>query len=203
MSFHILSRLKVLFETRPLLSQCITGATLFMAGDIIAQVAVERSDSMSIQDKGIDSKRPIAFGLYGFFISVPITASWYRFLEYRVKGKGIMNALGKTISFRRTLVQVFLDQAFFAPIGLVVYFTCTNILLGNSIEDIKYKLSHEYFQALKVNYATWPWIQMLNFHFVPLQFRTVVVNTAALGWNTYMSWLNNYRSRSDIRSKTN
>lgn len=171
------------FQQRPLLAQCTVGAALFVAGDLIAQVVIERC----LDADGIDIRRPIAFGLYGFCISVPLTATWYRFLDMRLK---------YTTALQRTAKQVFLDQAFFAPPGIAIYFTCTNLLLGHP-GMIKEKLSNEYFDALWTNYAIWPWIQMLNFYFVPLNYRTVVVNTAALGWNTYMSWLNNRRKKMD------
>lgn len=134
--------------------------------------------------------RPVAFGVYGFFISVPLVASWYKVLDKFVRKNNVK-------TFSDTLSQVALDQVLFAPLGIAVYFACTNILLGKSIEVIKDKLSDEYFSALKANYVTWPWIQLANFHFVPLVYRTVVVNTAALGWNSYMSWLNHRRHETD------
>jgi hypothetical protein len=37
--------------------------------------------------------------------------------------------------------------------------------------------------------ATFMQVQLVNFHFVPLAYRAAVVNTLAIGWNSYMSWL--------------
>ena len=61
------------------------------------------------------------------------------------------------------------------------------ILEGSSPAE---KLNHSYFAALKMNYLIWPAVQLVNFRFVPLQHRLMFVNVIAIGWNSYLSWLN-------------
>jgi protein Mpv17 len=45
----------------------------------------------------------------------------------------------------------------------------------------KKKLEKSYFPGLKANYALWPAVQAINFKFVPLEHRVLVVNIVALG----------------------
>ena len=50
--------------------------------------------------------------------------------------------------------------------------------------DPKEKLSATYWEALKKNWMVWPAVQAVNFKFVPLEHRVLVVNVVSLGeWN--------------------
>lgn len=57
-------------------------------------------------------------------------------------------------------------------------------------ERISDKLNSTYWMALTRNWMLWPWVQLVNFSFVPLNHRVLVVNVVSLGWNCYLSYLN-------------
>lgn len=61
------------------------------------------------------------------------------------------------------------------------------IMEGTSPKD---KLESTYWQALSKNWMVWPFIQIVNFKFVPLHHRVLLVNVISLGWNCYLSFLN-------------
>ena len=61
------------------------------------------------------------------------------------------------------------------------------IMEGSSPKD---KLESTYWQALSKNWMVWPFIQIVNFKFVPLHHRVLLVNVISLGWNCYLSFLN-------------
>jgi protein Mpv17 len=54
----------------------------------------------------------------------------------------------------------------------------------------KAKLQSTYLTALKTNWQIWPGVQFVNFAYVPLDFRVLIVNVVSLGWNCYLSYLN-------------
>ena len=75
--------------------------------------------------------------------------------------------------------------------------------------DPKEKLKSTYVEALKKNWMVWPPVQAINFKFVPLEHRVLVVNVVSLGewasdwkvvkwesadcctgWNCYLSYVN-------------
>lgn len=61
------------------------------------------------------------------------------------------------------------------------------IMEGTSPKD---KLDKNYTTALAKNWMVWPFVQLINFKFVPLMHRVLVVNVISLGWNCYLSFLN-------------
>lgn len=52
------------------------------------------------------------------------------------------------------------------------------------------KLQKSYWTALSANWMVWPWIQLVNFKFVPLHHRVLVVNIISIGWNCFLSMIN-------------
>lgn len=75
------------------------------------------------------------------------------------------------------------DQLIFAPIGLGVYFLITSELKEKSSN----KNANTYKDALLANYTVWPWLQLINFSFVPLTLRVPFIGLASIGWNAYLS----------------
>lgn len=60
-------------------------------------------------------------------------------------------------------------------------------LEGSSVKD---RLNSAYVPGLTKNFMVWPWVQFVNFKYVPADLRVLVVNVISLGWNCYLSFLN-------------
>jgi protein Mpv17 len=60
-------------------------------------------------------------------------------------------------------------------------------LEGSSVRD---RLNAAYVPGLTKNFMIWPWVQFVNFKYVPMEHRVLVVNFISLGWNCYLSYLN-------------
>jgi protein Mpv17 len=86
--------------------------------------------------------------------------------------------------------RVALDQFAFSPVSVATFFTVNGIMEGLDGHQIHEKLKQTYWTALVANWKVWIGVQYLNFYFVPVHHRLLLVNTVALGWNTYMSDLN-------------
>eukprot|EP00795_Rhopilema_esculentum_P008467 gene8467-14457_t len=148
-------------------------SVLVGAGDVIAQQAVER--------KGLkhDVLRTVKMTGMGLCIIGPGLRTWYIILEKLVKGAG------KTVALKKML----LDQTVWAPSFLAMFLSAVSVLNGKSKDEIIMKFQNEYIDMMKVNYMIWPAVQLLNFYFVPMQHRVVVVNFVALFWNTYLAFV--------------
>lgn len=108
----------------------------------------------------------------------PAATTWFKFLSQRVVLKN-KNA--------EIVARVAADQLLFAPTNLFCFLTSMAIMEGS---DPKKKLEGTYKMALGKNWTVWPFVQTVNFKFVPLEHRVLLVNVISLGWNCYLSYLN-------------
>ncbi|ETS81974.1 Protein sym-1 [Pestalotiopsis fici W106-1] len=158
---------------RPLLTQSITTAVLFATGDITAQQVVEK--------KGLekhDLSRTGRMFLYGGAVFGPAATTWFKFLQRNVV---LRNKNAEIVA------RVACDQGLFAPTFIGIFLSSMAIMEGGSPRD---KLEKSYLPALQTNYLIWPFVQLVNFKFVPLHHRVLFVNFISIGWNCYLSFLN-------------
>ncbi|KAI4813358.1 putative integral membrane protein, Mpv17/PMP22 family [Aureobasidium sp. EXF-8845] len=159
---------------RPMLTQSVTTAVLFATGDTMAQQGVEQ-----VGLKNHDLARSARMALYGGAIFGPLATTWFGFLQRRVRIPGSPNA--------EILARVGLDQTVLAPLNLFAFLSSMAIMEGS---DPQKKIESTYWNALSKNWMLWPFVQAVNFKFVPLQHRVLLVNFVSLGWNCYLSYLN-------------
>ncbi|TGJ73572.1 Protein required for ethanol metabolism [Orbilia oligospora] len=158
---------------RPVLTQVITTAFLFGAGDITAQQAVDRR---GVSDH--DFSRTLRMTAWGGCFFGPVAVQWYKLLG-RISFPGHPN--------RELLARVAADQIIFTPVNLLCFFTGMTVLEGGNPKE---KLERSYLTTLRNNWMLWPTVQLVNFKFVPLEHRLLVVNVISLGWNSYLSYAN-------------
>ncbi|XP_059486655.1 protein Mpv17-like [Neocloeon triangulifer] len=163
---------KNLLQRHPFFTQAVQTGLLMGTGDVIAQVVVEKRPKL-------DLRRSATFTAIGFCFLGPSLRLWYGVLE-RAFGAGRQPAA--------TLKKVALDQFVFAPTLIASLLTVVPLANGHTWGDATDKLSNDYWTVLKANYVLWPWVQIGNFYFVPLQYQVLVVQVVALFWNVYVSW---------------
>ena len=150
---------------------CLSGI-----GDVIAQQVVERKGF-----KNHNFRRTANFMSIGFVMIAPCMRTWFITLDRLVKGTGTVAAIQKVI----------LDQSIWAPSVIAGVFAAVDVLEGKTQEQLKQKFRDSYFAALKTAWCVWPFVQMFNFYFVPLQYRVIIVNFVSIFWNTYLAWIAN------------
>ncbi|KAJ2981602.1 hypothetical protein NQ176_g1927 [Zarea fungicola] len=158
---------------RPLLTQSITTAVLFATGDITAQQLVDK--------RGLekhDFTRTGRMALYGGFVFGPAATTWFNFLARRV-----------TFANKRveTAARVIIDQSLFAPVAIGAFLSSMATMEGASASE---RLQKMWWPTLCTNWMVWPFVQTINFTFLPLQYRVLFANVVSIGWNSYLSWVN-------------
>ncbi|TAQ91149.1 hypothetical protein B7494_g505 [Chlorociboria aeruginascens] len=166
---------RALLASRPLLTQSITSAVLFATGDVMAQQLVEKKGL-----KNHEYARSGRMALYGGAVFGPAATTWFRFLQNKIvlKNKNLEIA-----------ARVVCDQTIFTTLNLGAFLSSMAIMEGTSPKE---KLDKTYVTALQKNWLVWPAVQAVNFKFVPLDHRVLLVNVVALGWNCYLSYLNSH-----------
>ncbi|PPQ70613.1 hypothetical protein CVT24_000686 [Panaeolus cyanescens] len=153
-----------------MLSQCLTAAVLFGAGDVIAQQVVEK------KGKEHDFVRTTRLTFYGGAIFGPAMTKWYQ----------LLNGM-KFPSPRKALVyRVWLDQAILTPGAVAFFYGCMSVLEGKPGEAIP-RIKAAYVPTILRNWAVYIPTQIINFALVPPHLRLVVVSVVSLFWNTYLS----------------
>jgi protein Mpv17 len=79
---------------------------------------------------------------------------------------------------RTIAARVAADQFVFAPTNMALFLSSMAYLEGSSPKE---KLKKAYVTGLTYNFMVWPWVQGVNFKFVPLEHRVLVVNVVSLG----------------------
>lgn len=84
--------------------------------------------------------------------------------------------------------KVACDQLLFAPNFLAIFLVTLGTVQGENYETVVCKLKRDYADVVIANYKLWPWVQLVNFYAVPLQYQVLLVQTVAIFWNSYLSW---------------
>lgn len=86
--------------------------------------------------------------------------------------------------------KVLVNQLVFTPVFGSYFFASHAILSGDSlagtVDRVRTFVPIQFVNAWKL----WPAVMAFNFTFVPIEFRSIVAGLAAIGWQTYLSWLN-------------
>lgn len=85
-------------------------------------------------------------------------------------------ALGMRCSVRAVVAKMALDQIFWTPIALVMFFACFALLEGRSTAYLRAQLRAKFLPTLVKGFALWPAAHLINFRYVPNPMRILYVN---------------------------
>ncbi|CAG8685378.1 14995_t:CDS:2 [Gigaspora margarita] len=172
--------------TKPELSTTTESST--NVNETLSTQVQKKQESAHIES--FDYMRTLRFSSYGFVIA-PVIHTWFSFLDKRFPLPQLQTSKNPMASRISAIVKrVSVDQVAFAPIGLSLFFSIIGVFEGRDISSIQQKFREAYVPALKANYITWPFVQFINFGFLPLRYRLPFVSTIGILWTCYLSLLN-------------
>ena len=170
-------------NTHPWKTQCASTGVLMCVGDGFAQMLVEKKPLAQF-----DWKRSSRFFLFGTFIAGPTLRTWYITLDKIAKGTPKVAAMKKMA----------MDQLLFAPVFISFFLTSMTFFATGSMTTATEKCRHNFLEVLITNWKIWPAAQILNFYFVPLNWRLIFANVIAVFWNTYLAHISERHSEERV-----
>ncbi|KAL4136606.1 hypothetical protein PRIC2_000137 [Phytophthora ramorum] len=177
----------------PLVTKIVTAATLFGAGDRIAQKLETKTlpllgelSSEHIEHDTEDeppkllstsTARTLRMMVWGGLFAAPIMHTWFHVIERVIPGTGKLVVAKKVAA----------DMMVIAPGTSLAFFTATKCMEGEplreSFEVAKVKLP----PTLLADYMLWPAANAIIFGLVPLHYRTPLTHCVSLVWSTFLS----------------
>ena len=106
---------------------------------------------------------------------------WFQFLGNHFNYKSFVFSI---------CVKVVVNQAIFTPVFNTYFFGMHTLLSGGSLADAKDRVVRTVPISWWNSCKLWPVVTAFSFTFIAPQNRNIFASVIAIGWQTYLSWLN-------------
>ncbi|KAG5178466.1 hypothetical protein JKP88DRAFT_168858 [Tribonema minus] len=164
----------------PLLTKSVTASLMAATGEFVGSY-LKKSGPGTPRER---ARRLGAFAVFGLVVNGPAFHFWYAFLEQLAQRWSKLTGGHHIILFK-----VIVDRLLMTPPYLVL------TLVGlRWLQDFKLLLALQacalvYKSALLLNWKLWTVAQVINFNFVPLEYRVLFGNLVAAVWCAILSLL--------------
>ncbi|KRX04325.1 hypothetical protein PPERSA_03565 [Pseudocohnilembus persalinus] len=162
-----------LLEKKPIQTKVATQCTLFVVGDGLAQKFALQQD--------IDYQK-LAGGTLVSSMIAWMGHHWYIRLQGLISS-GKLIAQGSS-RMKQALTSLSIDQSFFGPLTNSLFLVGVAYYMERNAQKAYNNWAEKIEMTQKTSYKLWPAAQMINYYFVPVQFRMLYVNLVGVGWNS-------------------
>jgi len=127
----------------------------------------------------LDIRRLVVLSAFGFLYHGPSGHFFYNWLDSKIPGTD-----GKTV-----FSKVLIDQIFWCPIFMTVFFTYLGLVNGDSLPTIGNKIKADLLKACQGSWKVWPFVHAVNFKFISTKHRLVFINSVQIAFNMFLSLL--------------
>ncbi|PQE28922.1 mpv17 pmp22 family protein [Rutstroemia sp. NJR-2017a BBW] len=156
---------------RPYTTQFCSSLVIYFLGDLSAQ---------SINGDDYDWKRTVRALFISMGSSIP-SYKWFMFLS---------NNFNYSSKIASLATKVTINQITFTPIFNTYFFGMQSLLSGDSLADAWERVKRTVPISMMNSIKLWPAVTAISFAWIEPQYRSIFAGVIAIGWQTYLSFLN-------------
>ncbi|KAF7190801.1 Protein SYM1 [Pseudocercospora fuligena] len=163
-------------QRSPLLTQWESTLIIYFLGDLSAQTV----QTNVFTEGRYEPKRGLIALIIGGIVSIP-SYKWFLWL-----GRNFNYAQ----HWKSLAAKIVVSQMCFTPTFNTYFFGMQTILSGGSFKEAKDRVIRTVPVSWKNSWKLWPLVTAFTFTFIRPVNRNVFAGFIAIGWQTYLSWLN-------------
>ena len=99
--------------------------------------------------------------------------------------------VGSSVGIGSVLTKVLVDQLVYGPFAITVFFgfaTIRNPLSSDAIVEFSEKMESSFLSTYIADWCVWPFVNVINFRYIGVNFRPTFIASVQVFWQTYMSY---------------
>lgn len=198
-------RIAYYLEHHPVASNSILCLNLWVAGDIVAQYSENKliphgdgndkhdgsqesqTSSSTFWKDHLDLTRTAQCASYGAFVTGPILALWYPYMDRVCQKYKLALKYGP---WAAPIAKVAADEFLMDPPTLLLFFGYMNVCEGGDRKDFVEKVRTQFLPSWYTSLAVWPVVLLGTFRFLPVPVQAPVINVCCIVWDAFLSHRN-------------
>lgn len=97
--------------------------------------------------------------------------------------------------------KIVVNQGVFTPLFNSYFFGMQAFLAGDNLVEVWERIKRTVPTSMLNSVKLWPVVTAINFTFIPIEYRSVFAGVIAVGWQTYLSWLNRLAEEEEAKER--
>jgi len=165
---------------RPYWTQFASALVIYLCADLSAQ---------NMSGKDYSPERTVRSLIIGGISAIP-SYRWFVFLSQNFNYASRAGSLA---------VKIVINQTCFTPVFNSYFFGMQVLLVGEGWEQVIDRIKRTVPTSIVNSCKLWPAVTAFSFTFVPMEYRSVFAGVFAVGWQTYLSYLNRQAEEAEAK----
>ncbi|XP_013381394.1 mpv17-like protein [Lingula anatina] len=169
-----MGKLYRIWKSYPVLKSMLSYGSIYTGADIVDQIVIDR------HKRPYDGLETLRRSLAGCIFIGPLNFTWVRIAE-------------RIFSPSRTFVavarRVLVEQVVFGPIAITTFYCANNLFERRSLKESWEELHEKFFKTYEVRCMYFPFVQFINYKYVPPDRRLLFLSSATFMWSTFMCYM--------------